>query len=102
MYRGIFFGMLSERVLTVLAPCVEAGLAQDRAAALFHWAGLEGHLARSTALSADSVVHFARGELLGLALRAAILAALGSAQVAGSVKLLLAFCEGERGAAVAA
>jgi len=76
----------------------EARQAQDRLAAL---AGLEGHLARLVALCAHRIEHLARTALV-LASVATCLAALGSREVAGGVKLLLTLGEGKVRTAIAA
>lgn len=86
---------------SALAGRHEAVLAQDRLAALFDGARLERDLALRAALGAHCIVHLTILTLV-LAVRAAILAALGSAQVARSVELLFTGTEGERGATVAA
>jgi hypothetical protein len=79
----------------------EAILAEDGLAALLDRSRFERNLALRATLGTDGRVHFARRETLVLALLAAVLAALGSAQVAGVVELLLTFREGECLAAIA-
>ena len=88
------------KVVTTLATlrCSEAREAQDRLAA---FARLERHLARLTALCTGCVEHLARSALV-LAGIATGLAALGSREVAGGVKLLLTLGEGKVCTAIAA
>ena len=86
--------------------CIALGLeareAQNRATALFHRSGLEGDLTLGTTLGAHCGEHLARRETLGLAVLPAVLAALGGAEVAGSVELLFTVGERKCPAAIAA
>ena len=82
--------------------CVETRLAEDRASAFLDWARLERDLALCSALAANGVVHLAVASALRLAGVAAVLAALGSAQVSGRVELLLTVGEHESLTALAA
>lgn len=73
----------------------KASLAEHRAATLLNGARLERNLASSTALSTHCIVHLAwSGCALSLALVAAVLAALWSAQALACIEFL--FTRGER------
>lgn len=78
------------------AGCAEACLAENWTATLFNRAWLERNLAGSTTLSTDSIVHIAwSGCALFLALVAAGLATLWSAQALACVKFLFTTSERE-------
>lgn len=82
---------------------LEALATEDGSTALFDGPGLEGHLARCSALRADSIMHLAGLRVaLRLASVATRLAALGGAEAPPCVELLLALREGERRVAVTA
>ena len=81
---------------------VEAGLAQDRATAFLDRARLERNLALCTAFCAGRIVHLTIGKALLLAVSAAILTALGSAEVLARVESLFTLGERECLAAIAA
>ncbi len=80
----------------------KALFAEDRLATLLDGAGLERDLALVATLGAGGVVHLTIAEALGLARGAAVLAALGSAEVLGGVELLFAVRERECLSAIAA
>jgi len=90
----------SFRVLTAF--CSKALFAEYWLATLLFGAWFKRYLTVRATLSTDSVVHLAWTLTGSFLRRAAVLAALGSAQVLGGVKLLLAFREDECGTAVAA
>lgn len=92
------------KVLTLCSHAlgVEACLTKDRLATLFDWARLERDLALVATLSAGCVEHLTLTHALVLALIAAILAALWSAQVLARVEFLLTIGEHERCTAIAA
>ena len=98
---GLFLKIVVDPLL-VVALCHEAVAAQYGLATFFHWTWLEGDLALSSALGADSIVHFALTHALGLSSGAAFFAALRCTKIFGVVELLFAFCEDECGAAIAA
>ncbi len=97
LLRGLFFKVRGKSLALCHARSalgIEAGLAENRAATLLDGTGLERNLAGCAALRASRVVHLAVLQTLALAGVAAILAALGSAQVLARVELL--FTIGER------
>jgi hypothetical protein len=81
---------------------LEAVQAENWAATLLDWARLEWNFALSSAVSAHRLVHFAGLHALVLALVAAILATLWSAEVLARVEFLFAFRESEFHTAIAA
>jgi hypothetical protein len=100
--RGVSESLVERRLHTCTALGGETILAEDRLATLLDGAGLERNLAVVSALGADGVVHLTIALTLGLASRAAVLAALGGAQVLAGVKLLFTLGEREGLSAIAA